>query len=34
MVEEQGMSEMDPETHALVLDYLSEHFGIDHRPPR
>ena len=34
MVEEQGMTEMDPETHALVLDYLAEHLGIDHRPPR
>lgn len=34
MVEEQGMPEMDPETHALVLDYLAAHLGTDHRPPR
>lgn len=34
MVDEQGMPEMDPETHTLVLDYLSDHLGIDHRPPR
>ena len=34
MVEEQGMPEMDAETHALVLDYLAEHLGIDHRPPK
>lgn len=34
MVDEQGMPEMDSETHILVLDYLSEHLGTDHRPPR
>lgn len=34
MVEEQGMAEMDSETHALVLDYLAKHLGTDHRPPR
>ena len=34
MVDEQGMTEMDPETHTLVLDYLATHLGIDHRPPR
>ncbi len=34
MVEEQGMPEMDAETHARVLNYLAENFGIDHRPPR
>jgi len=33
MVEEQGMAELDPETHAIVLDYLAEHLGIDHEPP-
>ncbi|MFP6756734.1 MAG: hypothetical protein VCC99_00735 [Alphaproteobacteria bacterium] len=34
MVEEQGMAEMDPETYAIVLEYLSTHLGRDHRPPR
>ena len=32
MVEEQGMDELDAETHALILDYLSEHLNTDHRP--
>lgn len=32
MVEEQGMAELDEETKTLILDYLSEHLGIDHRP--
>ena len=34
MVEEQGMVEMDPETYAIVLEYLSQYLGPDHRPPR
>ena len=34
MVEEQGMVEMDPESYAIVLDYLSQYLGPDHRPPR
>ena len=34
MVEEQGMPEMDAESYQIVLDYLSEHLGRDHRPPR
>ena len=34
MVVEQGMAEMDPETYAIVLDYLSQYLGPDHRPPR
>jgi hypothetical protein len=34
MVDEQGMPEMDAESYATVLDYLSEHLGPDHRPPR
>lgn len=29
MVEEQGMNPLDEATHALVLDYLAEHFGIN-----
>jgi len=32
MVEEQGMPELDPETEALVLGYLAQHFNRDHRP--
>ncbi len=32
MVEEQEMDEPEPEERALILSYLSEHFGIDHRP--
>ena len=28
MVEEQGMAELDPATHALVLDYLAGNLGI------
>ncbi len=31
MVEEQGMPELDPDTLDLVIDYLAEHYGIDHR---
>ncbi len=31
MVEEQGMPELDRETLDLVIDYLAEHYGIDHR---
>lgn len=34
MVEEQGMAEMDSETYAIVLDYLSTHLGTGHRPPK
>jgi cytochrome c len=29
MVEEQGMPELAPEEHALVLDYLVSHYGQD-----
>ncbi len=32
MIEEQGMAELDAETHKLILDYLSKHLNIDHRP--
>ncbi len=32
MVDEQGMGELDDETNRLVLDYLSKHLNIDHRP--
>jgi hypothetical protein len=32
MVKEHGMSEIPPDDRALVLDYLSEHLGLD-RPP-
>ncbi|MFT5439204.1 MAG: cytochrome c [Alphaproteobacteria bacterium] len=32
MVEEQGMAELDEETHKLILDYLSQHLNTDHRP--
>jgi cytochrome c len=32
MIEEQGMAELDAETHKLILDYLSEHLNTDHRP--
>ncbi|WP_420346047.1 hypothetical protein [Pelagibius sp.] len=32
MVEEQEMDEPEPEERELILSYLSEHFGIDHRP--
>ena len=32
MVEEQGMDELDEETHKIVLDYLSEFLNTDHRP--
>ena len=31
MVEEQGMPELDRETLDLVVDYLTEHYGIDRR---
>jgi cytochrome c len=31
MVEEQGMPELDPETHRLVVDYLAEHYGPESR---
>lgn len=33
MVEEQGMPELDPETYEIILDYLAENLGTDHRPP-
>ncbi len=29
MVDEQGMPELDPETEAIVLDYLSAHYNVD-----
>ncbi len=29
MVEEQGMPELDPETQAIVLDYLSTNYNVD-----
>jgi hypothetical protein len=32
MIEEQGMGELDDETHKLILDYLSEYLNTDHRP--
>jgi cytochrome c len=32
MIEEQGMGELDDETHKLILDYLSEFLNTDHRP--
>lgn len=31
MVEEQGMSELEPDDRALVVAYLAENFGIDSR---
>lgn len=31
MVEEQGMPELDPETHRQVLDYLESELGEDSR---
>lgn len=34
MVEEQGMSPMEPPLDQVVLDYLSEYLGVDHRPNR
>ena len=33
MVEEQGMAELDEETHKIILDYLDEHLNTDHRAP-
>jgi mono/diheme cytochrome c family protein len=32
MVEKQGMPEMPDDARDIVLDYLAEHFGEDHRP--
>ncbi len=29
MVDEQGMPELDPETHEIVLDYLAAHYNVD-----
>ncbi len=29
MVEEQGMPELDPETKAIVLDYLAANYNVD-----
>lgn len=32
MVEEQGMAELDPEEHTLILDYLVQNFGVPDTP--
>lgn len=32
MVEEQGMAELAPEEHALVLRYLAQNFGVPETP--
>ncbi|WP_205944434.1 hypothetical protein [Pelagibius litoralis] len=32
MVEEQEMEEPEAVERALILSFLSEHFGVDHRP--
>ena len=32
MVEEQGMAELDADSHAVVMDYLTNHLNTDHRP--
>jgi len=32
MIEEQGMPKPDAELRTLILNYLSEHLNIDHRP--
>lgn len=32
MVEEQGMAELDTETHDVVMVYLTNHLNTDHRP--
>jgi hypothetical protein len=32
MVEEQGMAELDAETHDVVMDYLTNNLNTDHRP--
>lgn len=29
MVEEQGMMELDDETHDLIVEYLVEHYGVE-----
>ena len=29
MIEEQGMAELEPDERALILDYLSTHYGPD-----
>ena len=29
MVEEQGMSELEPEERETILDYLAEHYNTD-----
>jgi cytochrome c len=29
MIEEQGMSELDPEERETILDYLAEHYNTD-----
>ncbi len=34
MVEEQEMAPLEGEERELILSYLSEHFGVDHRPSR
>ncbi|WP_299625454.1 hypothetical protein [Pelagibius sp.] len=34
MVEEQEMEPLDAEEREIILSYLSEHFGVDHRPAR
>jgi len=32
MVEEQEMEALEAEERELILSYLSQHFGVDHRP--
>ncbi len=32
MVEKQGMQDLPDDAREIVLDYLAEHFGEDHRP--
>ena len=34
MVEEQEMEPLEGEEREIILSYLSEHFGVDHRPSR